>query len=142
MLERISYSEGFPKECGSSQRTELTTAADDLISRQAAIRALWKALYEYEDKTKKQFINSEELDVADWIQHRIFVQNMSDIDRQTILGLPSVQTEQHYCRECKWSRCYIDVDKYGKSEIYWRCLIWDAETDEEGYCHEWKRKRS
>lgn len=94
MLERISYSEGFPKECGSSQRTELTTAADDLISRQAAIRALWKALYEYEDKIEKQFIDSEELDVADWIQHRNFVQNMSDIDRQTILGLPSAQTER------------------------------------------------
>jgi hypothetical protein len=66
---------------------------NDLISRQAAIDALWKALYEYEDKTEKQFIDSEELDVADWIQHRNFVQNMSDIDRQTILGLPSAQPE-------------------------------------------------
>lgn len=65
--------------------------ANDLIDRQAAIDALWKALYEYEDKTEKQFIDSEELDVADWIQLRVFVQNMSDIDRQTILGLPSAQ---------------------------------------------------
>lgn len=60
-----------------------------LIDTDAAIDALWKALYKYEDKTEKQFIESEELDVADWIQHRIFVQNMSDIDRQTILALPS-----------------------------------------------------
>ena len=66
---------------------------DDTISRQAAIDALWKALYEYEDKTEKQFIKSEELDVADWIQHRIFVQNMNDIDRQTIRNLPSAQLE-------------------------------------------------
>jgi len=66
---------------------------DDLVSRKAAIDALWKALYEYEDKTEKQFIDSEELDVADWIQHRNFVQNMSDIDRQTILGLPSAQPD-------------------------------------------------
>ena len=66
---------------------------DDSISRQAAIDALWKALYEYEDKTEKQFIESEELDVCDWIQHREFVQNMSDIDRQTILNLPSAQPE-------------------------------------------------
>ena len=64
---------------------------DDLISRQAAIDALWKALYEYEDKTEKQFQESEDLDVGDWILHRIFVQNMSDIDRQTILNLPSAQ---------------------------------------------------
>ena len=61
----------------------------DFISRQAAIDALWKALYEYEDRAEKQFQESEDLDVAEWLQHRIFVQNMSDIDRQTILDLPS-----------------------------------------------------
>ena len=65
----------------------------DLIDRQAAIDALWKALYEDEDKTEKQFQESEVLDVRDWIDHRIFVQNMNDIDRQTILNLPSVQPE-------------------------------------------------
>ena len=67
---------------------------DDLISRQAAIDALWKALYEYEDETEKQFLESEELDVGEWIGHRIFVQNMNDIDRQTILNLPSAQPER------------------------------------------------
>lgn len=67
---------------------------DDLISRQAAIDALWKVLYEYEDKTEKQFQESEDLDVGDWILHRIFVQNMSDIERQAILNLPSAQPEQ------------------------------------------------
>lgn len=67
---------------------------DDLISRHDAIDALWKALYEYEDKTEKQFQESEDLDVGDWILHRVFVQNMSDIDRQTILNLPSAQPEQ------------------------------------------------
>jgi hypothetical protein len=66
----------------------------DLIDRQAAIDALWKALYEYEDKTEKQFQESEDLDVGDWMVHRIFVQNMNDIDRQTILNLPSAQSEQ------------------------------------------------
>lgn len=69
---------------------------DDIISRQAAIDALWKALYEYEDKTEKQFQESDELDVGDWVNHRTFVQNMSDIDRQTILNLPSAQ------RKGKW----------------------------------------
>ena len=68
----------------------------DLISRQAAIDALWKALYEYEDKTEKQFQESEDLDVGDWIGHRIFVQNMSDIDRQTILNLPSAQPDPRW----------------------------------------------
>ena len=64
---------------------------DDLISRQVAIDALWKALYDYEDKTEKQFLESEELNTDDWFRHRIFVQNMNDIDRQTILNLPSAQ---------------------------------------------------
>ena len=64
---------------------------DDLIRRHDAIDALWKALYEYEDKTEKQFQESEDLDVGDWILHRVFVQNMSDIDRQTILNLPFAQ---------------------------------------------------
>ena len=65
--------------------------SNDTISRQAAVDALWKALYKYEDKTEKQFQESEDLDVGDWIEHRIFVQNMNDIDRQTILNLPSAQ---------------------------------------------------
>ncbi len=63
---------------------------NDTISRRAAIDALLKALYEYEDKTEKQFQESEELNVEDWVEHRIFVQNMNDIDRQTILNLPSI----------------------------------------------------
>lgn len=71
---------------------------NDLISRQAAIDALWKALYEYEDKTEKQFQESEDLDVGDWILHRIFVQNMSYIDRQTILNLPSAQQWTPCCK--------------------------------------------
>lgn len=72
---------------------------DDTISRQAAIDALWKALYEYEEKTEKQFQESEDLNVEDWMMHRIFAQNMNDIDRQTILNLPSVQPKKG-----KWIR--------------------------------------
>ena len=67
---------------------------NDTISRREAVDALWEALYEYEDKTKKQFQESDELDVEDWILHREFVQNMSDIDRRTIFDLPSAQPEQ------------------------------------------------
>ena len=91
---------------------------EDCISRKAAIDALWKALHEYEDKTENQFLKSKELDVADWFQHRIFVQNMSDIDRQTILNLPSVapqseerteeRTETHEC-DCISRQAAIDA---------------------------------
>ena len=95
----------------------------DLISRQAAIDALWKALFEYEDKMEKQFFESEELDVRDWIQHRIFVQNMSDIDKQTILSLPSAEPER------KW----IPVnERLPKNEQHVLCAVeWypDGETN-------------
>lgn len=76
--------------------------SDDPISRQAAIEALWKALFEYEDKTEKQFQESEDLDVGDWIGHRIFVQNMNDIDRQVILNLPSAQQDVPERNVGKW----------------------------------------
>lgn len=72
------------------------TDVGDTISRRAAIDALWKALYEYEDKTEKQFQDSDELDVSEWMLHRIFVQKMSDIDRKTILDLPSAQPEARW----------------------------------------------
>ena len=71
----------------------------DLISRQKAIDALWKAMYEYEDKMEKQFIESDDLDIEEWILHRSFVQNMSDIDRKTILDLPSEQPENREVRD-------------------------------------------
>ena len=54
--------------------------------------------------------------------------------------MPSAEPERHYCRECKWSQCYINLDKYGRSETYWHCLNWDGGTDEEGFCHEWERR--
>jgi ribosomal protein S27AE len=64
-------------------------------------------MYEYEDKTEKQFQESDELDVGDWILHRTFVQNMSDIDRRTILDLPPVQPER---KKGEW---IYGEDEYG-----------------------------
>lgn len=88
--------------------------SEDCISRQAAIEALWKALHEYEDKTENQFSGSKELDVADWFQHRIFVQNMSDIDRQTILNLPSATPQPKEEPQPKTGHWVL-------SGGYWRC---------------------
>jgi len=62
----------------------------DLIDREQTIDALWRALYSYEDKTEKQFIDDPNLDVSDWILHRIFVQNMNDTDRQIVSLLPAI----------------------------------------------------
>ena len=104
----------------------------DFIDRQAAIDAMWKALYDYEDKTEKQFQESDELDVAEWIVHRMFVQNMNDIDRRVISDLPSadVAPVRHgrwvygenegqdgwYCSECHFFIPWY-YDWYGLDNI-------------------------
>lgn len=104
---------------------------DDLISRQAAIDALWKALYEYEDKTEKQFQESDELDISEWILHRIFVQNMSDIDRQTILDAPGIDAVPVVrCKDCRWklwTRCTRFVELPVTDEDY--CSKAERRTD-------------
>lgn len=60
---------------------------------------------------------------------------------ETMMNALTIKAEPvRYCRECKWSWCQIFVDKYGKNKTYWKCLNWDGETDEEGYCHKWEAK--
>lgn len=115
---------------------------NNLIDRQMAIDALWKALFDYEDKTEKQFQESEELDVGDWILHRIFVQNMSDIDRQTILNLPPAQPEIIRCKDCKHkpsgnATIIFPDDKCPcKCEDYWYSWI----PRDDWYCGNAERK--
>ena len=122
-----------------NQERKMNRMNDDTISRQAAIDALWKALYEYEDKTEKQFIESDELDVEDWVQHRIFVQNMNDIDRQTILDLPSAQPEVIHCNSCKyWTQSTGKMKGYGLG----RCDFHDADLVTcNGFCY-WAERRN
>ena len=105
---------------------------NDTIYRQAAIDALWKALFKYEDDTEKQFQESDELDLSEWMVHRIFVQNMSDIDRQTILNLPSAQPEIIHCESCE----------HWKNEHLCECLSRHGtfETPKNFYCGYGKAK--
>lgn len=109
---------------------------DDLISRKLAINELWKALYEYEDKTEKQFIESDELDVEDWIQHRNFVQNMNDIDRQTIFNLPVAQLEQRWVplktRPMTEEERQYYSEMYGYDVEYEEAVMFDCKMPEDG----------
>lgn len=47
-----------------------------IIDADKLVEAFWKVLYDYEDKTERQFMEYEELNLADWFQHRIFVQTI------------------------------------------------------------------
>ncbi len=126
---------------------------DDVISRQAALNirfsdainedgVLYVPLRDFTDGLKALSPARPDLDewctdCSEYDQERHCCPRWNRVIRQT---LKDVHPKLHYCRECKWSKCHINVDKYGKSETYWRCINWDGETDEEGYCHEWKRK--
>ena len=92
------------------------------IDADIAIQALWNALLAYEDKTEKQFLESDELDVWDWIQHRIYVQEMSDLDRQTILDMQTANVRENVPGVWAWhededicncSRCDFEIDAEG-----------------------------
>ena len=82
---------------------------NDLISRQQALKEMWKALYEYEDKTEKQFQESKDLDVRDWIMNdRLWVQNGHNLCVNVLVNLPSAQTGR---KKGKWL-----VDEDGNME--------------------------
>ena len=72
-----------------------------LIDANRLITELWKAMWKYEDETEKRFLESDELDVGDWFSHRVFVQNMSDIDRDVVQKQPTVDSVPVRCNECK-----------------------------------------
>lgn len=95
---------------------------NDLISRRQAIDAFRKELCAEETESGREYAIG-----------------FFGIER-VLNDLPSAQPEHNYCRECKWSRCHINADKYGNTETYWRCLYWCGETDEEGFCYNWERK--
>lgn len=121
----------------NTRHTRKVNRMDDPISRQAAIDALWKAMYEYEDKAKKQFQESEDLDVGDWIEHRVFVQNMNDIDRQTILNLPPAQPEIIRCKDCEHFHYDMPYVIQGLPVIgHEVCDFWGGgcKTAEDGFC--------
>lgn len=68
---------------------------NDLISRKQALKEIWKALYEYEDKTEKQFQESKDLDVRDWIMNdRLWVQNGHNLCVNVLANLPSAQPQR------------------------------------------------
>lgn len=111
----------------------------DYIDRQAAIDALWKALWKYEDDSELAFQTHEELDIGEWFQHRIFVQRMSDIDRQTIIDMPAADVEPVVrCKDCIFGHKYFDVIN-GMTDSWVECrnpngLKRDVSFD--GYCSE------
>lgn len=61
----------------------------EYIEREAAVDALNKALFFYEDETEARFKNDPDLDISEWFFHRIFVQHMNEKDRQTVLDIPA-----------------------------------------------------
>lgn len=89
----IRHIENNTKESDLVYRPSADADSDDLIRRQDAIDAMWKALYAYEDLTEKQFMEHEELELKDWFLHRIFVQRMHEECMKAVEALPYRITE-------------------------------------------------
>ena len=96
--------------------------AKEYIEREEAVDALNKALFAYEDKTEARFKNDPELDVSEWFFHRIFVQHMNGIDRQTILDIPAADVAPikrgnwlddvvSFYRKCSECGCCVEWNK-------------------------------
>ena len=83
---------------------------NDLISRQQALKEMWKALYEYEDKTEKQFQESKDLDVRDWIMNdRLWVQNGHNLCVNVLANLPLAKPERKKGRWLPDNNCYYET---------------------------------
>jgi hypothetical protein len=96
----------------------LSAPSGDLISRADAIKAMWKALYAYEDLTEKQFMEHEELELKDWFQHRIFVQRMHEECMKAVESLPSAEAVQ------RWIPCSERLpSEYGKYLVFYEGTI-------------------
>ncbi len=95
---------------------------DDAISRDDAVHALRKALWDYEDKTEKQFRERDDLDYEEWYFHRIFVQAMNDEDVEAICKLPSVTQKSgewiHFAQSDDCSICGYSTGKYGSTSKF------------------------
>ena len=97
-----------------------------LIDANRLITELWKAMWKYEDETEKQFLESDELDVGDWFSHRIFVQNMSDIDRDVVQNQPTVDAVPvTRCEQCKWCEYPAHNSTGYACKLFDRCVKWD-----------------
>lgn len=133
---------------------------DDTISRQAAIDAIRKIYDSVGILGEKWAVDKCQMAIKDLpsaqpetsILTVTVNPDFEEIERVAreikdapLMVLPSAQptieaAPVRYCRECKWSKCHINVDKYGNAQTYWWCRNWDGGTDEEGYCHEWEAK--
>lgn len=109
-----------------------------LIDANRLITELWNAMWKYEDETEKQFLESDELDVGDWFSHRIFVQNMSDIDRDVVQKQPTVDAVP--VRHGEWIRtdafphriyCSVCYKTYVPND---RWQIWVDDELPKNYC--------
>ena len=72
----------------------------DYIKREDAINALWKALYEFEDRREKIFTDVPELNIADWINHRVHVQSCHADCIDAVNAIPSADVAE--VRHGKW----------------------------------------
>lgn len=125
----------------------------DYIDRQAAIDALWKELFAYEDAQEKEAVDKGNEAIDEWfLKVRPCIQTVSDNGRMAILELPVADVEP--VRHGRWlykpemydestwecSECgepYTLIDGAPVDNLYFYCpncgATMDRKQDEENY---------
>lgn len=84
------------------------------FNRDEAVHELRQALYEHEDMMEKVFHDDPDLNFEDWLEHRIFVQQMNDIDVGIIKVMPSATGWIPVSERLpKYIKRYLITDKTG-----------------------------
>lgn len=81
----------------------------EYIRREDAVKASWKALYDYQDEMETKFRESDDVEFGDWFIHRIFVQGVHGEILNRIVDIPSAEKQGEWifddkgyfsCSEC------------------------------------------
>lgn len=65
----------------------------EYIRREDAVKASWKALYDYQDEMETKFRESDDVKFGDWFIHRIFVQGVHGKILNRIVDIPSAENK-------------------------------------------------
>ena len=91
----------------------------EYIDRQAAIDALWKELFAYEDAQEKDAVDKGNEAIDEWfLKVRPCVQTVSDNGRMAILELPAADVEP--VRHGRWEVFYAE-ELCGHRRAYYVC---------------------
>ena len=106
------WSEAYDKAyiIGTLEEVPCAKMDGEYIRREDAVKASWKALYDYQDEMETKFRESDDVEFGDWFIHRIFVQGVHGEILNRIVDIPSAE---HLIYE-EMEKADIEAQAYAK----------------------------